>query len=121
MRRVRLLLGEHQPRDQRGSLLLHRRDGVRVRVERDGDGRVAETLTNDLGMDARLKRQRRANEVLRNVFEAPLAHVRCYGDLITAVYTGSDEDTDGAFATLSQEGLVDLKGDWTELIRAATP
>jgi len=47
--------------------------------------------------------------------------VRCYGDLITAVYTGSDEDTDGAFATLSQEGLVDLKGDWTELIRAATP
>jgi transposase len=34
-------VGEHQPRDQRRRLLLHRRDSVRVGIERHGDRRVA--------------------------------------------------------------------------------
>ena len=41
---VGLLAREHQPRDQRRRLLLHRRDGVRVGVERDRDGGVPEAL-----------------------------------------------------------------------------
>ena len=48
---------EHQPRDQRRRLFLHRRDGVRVGVERDRDGGVAEALTDDLGVDAGLQGQ----------------------------------------------------------------
>jgi len=39
-----LLTREHQPGDQRRRLFLHRRDGVRVGVERDRDGGVAEAL-----------------------------------------------------------------------------
>ena len=46
-----LLACEHQPRDQRRRLLLHRRDGVRVGVERDRDGGVAEALGDYPGVD----------------------------------------------------------------------
>ena len=52
------LLGrEHQPRDQRRRLLLHRRDGVRVGVEGDRDRGMPEALGDDLGVDARLQRE----------------------------------------------------------------
>jgi hypothetical protein len=54
---TRLLRRVHQPGDQRRRLLLHRRDRVRVGVERDRDGGVSEALRDDLGMDASAKRQ----------------------------------------------------------------
>jgi hypothetical protein len=53
-----LLLREHQPRDQRRRLLLHRRGRVRVGVERDRDGGVPEALADDLGMDTGLQGER---------------------------------------------------------------
>jgi hypothetical protein len=37
--------GEHQPRNQRRRLFLHGRDGVRVGIERDRDGRLTEVPT----------------------------------------------------------------------------
>ncbi len=43
---------EHQPRDQRRRFFLHRRDGVRVGVQRDRDGGMAEALGDDFGVDA---------------------------------------------------------------------
>ena len=52
-----LLPREHQPRDQRRRLFLHRGDGVRVGIERDRDGGVAETLTDHLGVHAGLQGQ----------------------------------------------------------------
>ena len=48
---------EHQPGNKRCRLLLQRRNGVRVGVEGDGDGRVTEALRDDLGMDAGSPRQ----------------------------------------------------------------
>ena len=47
----------HQPGGPHRRLLLQRRDGVRVGVERDGDGRVSEALGDDLGVDAGAQRQ----------------------------------------------------------------
>ena len=40
-------------RDQRRRLFLHRRDGVRVRVQGDRDGGVAEALGDDAVLSAR--------------------------------------------------------------------
>ena len=48
----RLLAGGHEVCDEHRRLLLHRRDGVRVGVERDRDGGVPEALRDHLGMDA---------------------------------------------------------------------
>jgi len=50
----RLLGREHQLCDSCRRFFLHRRDGVRVGIEGDGDGRMAQSLTDDLGMDAGL-------------------------------------------------------------------
>ena len=47
-----LSVGQNEVRDQRCRLFLHRRDGVRVGVERDRDGGVPEALGDDLGVDA---------------------------------------------------------------------
>ena len=43
---------EHQPSDRRRRLFLHRRDGVRVRIQRDRDSGVAKTFGDDFGVDA---------------------------------------------------------------------
>jgi hypothetical protein len=43
--------GEHQPRDHRRGLFLHRRDGVGVPVQAARDGGVAEPLGDDLEVD----------------------------------------------------------------------
>jgi hypothetical protein len=50
--RLKLLVCEHQIRDQHRRLFLHGRDGVRVGVERDRDGGVPEPFGDDFGMDA---------------------------------------------------------------------
>jgi len=47
-----LLACEHQPRDQRRRFLPHRRDGVRVGIERDRDVGVPKAFGDDLGVDA---------------------------------------------------------------------
>jgi hypothetical protein len=52
--RITAAVREHQPRTQR-RLLLHRRDGVRVGVERDRDGGVPEAFRDDPGMDVGLE------------------------------------------------------------------
>ena len=54
---ARVELPEHQSRDQRRRLFLHRRDRMRIGVERDRDGGVSEALGDDLRMDAGLQRQ----------------------------------------------------------------
>ena len=47
----------HQSGAPHRRLLLRRRDGVRVGVERDRDGGVPKALGDNLGMDASLKRE----------------------------------------------------------------
>jgi len=71
-------LAVEQGRDLRRRVLLHGRDRVRVRVERDRNRGVAEALLDDLRVDARLERDRRvrvAQIVQPDLRQPGVAHV----------------------------------------------